>query len=55
MKTLRRKVLILTAILVPESREKSDGELEAEVRKELDPKEIPYCEKIEHIKVLSEE
>lgn len=38
---LKNKVVIITAILVPESREKTDEELEADIKAELNPKDIP--------------
>lgn len=51
---MKNKVLIITAILVSESWEKTDEELEADIKAELSPKDIPWVKKIEKIKVLSE-
>ncbi len=50
---MKEKFLIITAMLVRESWGKTDKELEAEIRKEISPKKIPYCERIEKISVIS--
>jgi len=49
----KRKIVIITAILVPEASEKTDKELEAEIRAELSSTDIPWCKRIIDIKVLS--
>jgi hypothetical protein len=51
---LKKKILIISALLVPESWEKSEEELEDDIRRGLSPKDIPWCEKIEKVRVLSE-
>jgi len=51
---LKNKVLIIKAKLVPESMEKADEELEADIKAELNPRDIPWVEEIEDIKVSSE-
>jgi len=51
---MKNKVLIIKAKLVPESWERKDEELEAEIKAELNPRDIPWVEKIEDVKVLSE-
>lgn len=47
------KVVIITAVLVPEADAKKDEEIESDIRTELTPEKIPWCEAIEKIKVLS--
>jgi len=53
MNYLKRKIVIITAILVPEALKKKDRELEAEIRAELSSRDIPWCERIKNIEVLS--
>ena len=50
----RRKKVLITCILVPESWEEKDGDLENDIRKELKARDIPWCEKIEKIEVFYE-
>ena len=49
----KKKVLIITATLVPESWRKTNEELEIDIRKKLSPTEIPWAAKIEKVTVLS--
>jgi hypothetical protein len=49
-----RKKVLITGILVPESWEEKDEDLEDDIRKELKARDIPWCEKIEKIKVFRE-
>jgi hypothetical protein len=51
---MKNKVLIIKAKLVHESWGKTNEELEAEIKTELNPRDIPWVEKIEEVKVLSE-
>lgn len=51
--SVKKKVCIITAILVPESWEKTDEEIEADIRAGLRPESMPWVEKIEKITVLS--
>ena len=48
------KVAIITAILKPEI-EMSDKQLEAVMKFYLKPEDIPFCERIEKVKVLMKE
>ena len=50
---LKKKVLIITATLVPESWRRTNEELEIDIRKKLSPTEIPWVAKIEKVTVLS--
>ena len=45
MNISKRKIVIITAILVPEALEKTDKELEAEIRAELSSTDIPWCKR----------
>lgn len=51
---MKKKVVTITAILVPESWEKTDKEIETDIKKELKSGDIPWCERIEKITVLNE-
>ena len=53
--SMGRKVLIITAVLRPEAWEKPDEELEADIKKRLSLEDIPWVERLEKIRVLSEE
>ena len=49
------KVCIISCILTPEAEARRNEDLETEIREELSPEEIPWCERIEKVKVLSED
>lgn len=49
----KKKILIITGILESESLARSNQDLEADIKRRLDPKDIPWVERIEKIKVLS--
>ena len=51
---IKKKLLIITAILAAEASEKSDEQLQAEIKAKLRPEDIPWAEEIEKVTVLSE-
>lgn len=51
---MKKKVLIITAVLISEAWERSDEELEADIKARLSPRDIPWAQEIEKISVLSE-
>ena len=51
---MKKKVVIITATLSPETLEIKDKEIEEVIRLYLNPSDIPFCESIEKVTVLSE-
>ena len=50
---MRRKVVIITAILSPEASKMKNKEIEAAITLYLMAEDIPFCEKIEKVEILS--
>jgi hypothetical protein len=51
---MKKKVVMIIFSLVEESREKTNKELEEEIRKELSSIILPWCKEIEDVKVIEE-
>lgn len=51
---MRRKAVI-TILLSPEALEMKDKEIEGAIKMYLKAEDLPFCEKIEKVEVLSEE
>ena len=51
---MKKKVAVITALLSAEASEMKDKEIAGIIRLYLKAEDIPFCEKIEKVEVLSE-
>jgi hypothetical protein len=49
---MKTKKAIITITLVEESQQKANQEIENEILQELTPQQIPWCRKIETVKII---
>lgn len=51
---MKKRMVMIVFSLVEESREKTNKELEEEIKKELSRITLPWCKEVEEVKVIEE-